>query len=88
MSFTKHFFFTKNDRSLFNSEIESLIQRFADLNNLLLPYSFCRHDYEFISYADPTKREIDYKITFIARPKTPDDILCEQLEYQIKNLES
>ena len=88
MSFTKHFFFKKSDRSLFNSEIEILIQRFAELNNLVLPCLFCRHDYEFISYVDPTKYEIDYKIIFRARPKTVDDILVEQIEFQIKQLET
>ena len=88
MSFTKHTIYTEKERSLFNSEIESLIIQYAEENKLSLPKVFDRRDYEFFFQQCPTRRDIQYEIVFLARPKTADEILGDQIEFQIKQLES
>ncbi|MBP4139650.1 hypothetical protein [Flavobacterium geliluteum] len=74
--------------SLFNSEIENYIKQAAIKNNLVLNGSFGRSDYVFYFDAYPTNHLIKYTIKFMARPKTADEILAEQIEFQIKQLES
>lgn len=87
--FTKHQTIFNSYEPLFKYELESKIRKFAFLNNLLLPSDFGTSPiYEIFHCEFPDQRFNEYKIIFLARIKTPDDILGEQLEYQIKNLES
>jgi len=83
---SKYNFTTTAQRSLFNSEIERMISKYAELNNLKLPGTFSRSDYEFFHRIEPNLPGINYKIIFTARPKTADEVLGEQIEFQIKHL--
>ena len=87
MSFTNHKFKGIAPRQLFNSEIEREIKCYANKNNLIIPSAFCRQDYEFYSEQSPQFMGIRYVVIFLARPKTPDEILRSQIEFQIKQME-
>lgn len=83
---SKYNFITTAPRSLFNSEIECMILKYAELNNLKLSGAFSRSDWEFFRIIEPHLPNIKYKIIFTAGPKTADEILGEQIEFQIPNL--
>lgn len=87
MYFVKHQFCLEKERHLFNTEIENTIKEYAEKNSLLLPENFNRNHYDFFSRQDVMKMEIEYKIVFLACSKTNDDVLREQIEFQIKQLE-
>ena len=74
-------------RHLFNSEIEQLIIEYCDENDLILPTDFKRRHYVFYSSISPQFMGVEYSILFQAIVKNEDDILREQIEFQIKQLE-
>lgn len=86
--FKKHKFHTEVIRHLFSSEIKGMIKQYAENNNLLLPDYFSREHYIVYHQMQPYKMEIDYEIVFYAREKTHEDILREQIEFQIQQLET
>ncbi|MGM8362107.1 hypothetical protein ACSV4D_09355 [Flavobacterium sp. ARAG 55.4] len=74
-------------RHLFNSEIERLIIEYCKENDLILPQDFSRRHYVFYSRQEPWFMGVEYSILFQARLKTEDDVLREQIEFQIKQME-
>lgn len=84
---TKHTIKGTAYKHLFNSEIERLIENYADENKLKLQSAFSRSDYEFYSEERPEIWGFIYHIVFLARPKTTDEILGEQIEFHIKQLQ-
>ena len=74
-------------RHLFNSQIERLIIEYCEENDLILPTDFKRRDYVFYSQVSPQFMGVEYSILFQATAKNEDDILREQIEFQIKQLE-
>ncbi|MBS7232478.1 hypothetical protein KHA90_15775 [Flavobacterium psychroterrae] len=85
--FTKHEARFNSHYPLHKYELNMKIRKFVYVNNLLLPGDFSTHPYSLYQSESPD-RGFEYAVIFLARVKTPDDILREQLEYQIKNLES
>jgi hypothetical protein len=79
-------FITKRMSHLFNSQMERLIFNYCKENDLILPDNFSREHYQFYSRLIP-ELHLEYSILFLARPKTPDDLLREQIEFQIQHLE-
>lgn len=71
---------------LFISEIENLIFNFCEQNGLILPDDFSRRHYEFFRLQNPEAFK-EYLIVFLARKKTSDDLIREQIEFQIQQLE-
>ena len=70
---------------LFSTEIECAIIKFCSENDLVLPENFNRNDYNFFQQMKPLG--IIYSFLFKARQKTKDEILKEQIEFQIQQLE-
>lgn len=64
----------------FKSEVDNLIKEYCSEHQLI----FEGNDYKTFWEHNPTG--IDYHISFLARKKTSDDLLGEQLEYFISNL--
>jgi hypothetical protein len=87
IEFTKHEARFNSHYPLFIWELNSKIRKFVFINNLLLPGDFSTHPYSLYQSESPDLR-FQYYVIFLARVKTPDDILGEQIEYQIKNLET
>jgi len=71
---------------LFNSQMEKLIIEYCQENDLILPDNFRRCHYEFFTRQEP-HFYLQYSFVFLAKIKTQDDILREQIEFQIKQLE-
>ena len=83
----KYDFIFHANRLLRSFEIEVEIKKFSNDNNLKLPSAFCQQDYESFRQELPQYPGFKYHILFLARPKTADEILGEQIEFQIKQLE-
>jgi hypothetical protein len=77
---------TKPNSHLFNSQIERLIFNYCKQNDLILPDNFSREHYQFYSQHIP-ESYLNYSILFLARQKTSDELLREQIEFQIQHLE-
>ena len=76
---------TRSHTHLFNSQIERLIINYCEQNDFILPDNFSREDYEFYSRYIP-ESYLEYSILFLASKKTPDELLREQIEFQIQHL--
>lgn len=87
IEFTNHVAVFNSHEPLHKYEVERKLRKFIFVNNLLLPGDFSKCPYGLYQSGSPGQG-FEYGVIFLARIRTPDDILREQLEYQIKQLET
>lgn len=86
--FKPHRIYVESLRVFYASEVESEIINHAEKNDLILPSDFHKSHYKYFGRNDRPHTHLWLTtIEFLARKRTPDDSLREQIEFQIKELE-